>query len=68
MNQTQIQKQKIDNEKMGVNLSQTLEWDGFAILEVSIAALTNANFHTEAKIINRILEKLETDLMVEGVN
>lgn len=51
--------EKIDTEKMGIDLASTLEWHGFAILEVSIAALTDANFHRETKIINEMLEKLK---------
>jgi len=50
-------------EKMGVELSQKLEWNGFDILRVSVEALTDANFHTEAKIINDMLRKLENDPM-----
>ncbi len=53
-----------NTERIGVELSQNLKWDGFAILEVAVHALTDSNFHPEAKIINEMLEKLENDLMM----
>lgn len=56
MNQTQ------NTERIGIELSQNLKWDGFAILEVAVAALTDSNFHTEAKVINDMLGKLKADL------
>ena len=52
-----------NTEKIGVELSQNLKWDGFAIMEVTIAALTDSNFHKEAAIINEMLKKLEADPM-----
>lgn len=33
-------------EDMGVALSQMCKWDGYDIIKVSFAALTDANFHT----------------------
>lgn len=50
-------------EKMGIELSQNLKWDGFAILEVSVAALTDSNFHKEAAVIQEMLRKLQDDPM-----
>lgn len=55
--------QEPNTEKIGVELSQNLKWDGFAILEVSVAALTDSNFHKEAAIIQEMLRKLEADPM-----
>jgi len=60
MNTTQTQ----NTERMGVELSQNLKWDGFAILEVSVAALTDSNFHKEASVINEMLNKLKSDAMM----
>ena len=60
MNTTQTQ----NTEKMGIELSQNLKWDGFAILEVSVAALTDSNFHKEASVINEMLNKLKSDAMM----
>ena len=60
--------QEKQTEVMGVQLSQTLKWDGFKIMEVSIAALTDANFHPEAKIISEMLEKLQSDPMMRDPN
>ena len=57
-----IQTQEPNTEKMGIELSQNLKWDGFAILEVAQAALTDSNFHPEAKVIYEMLKKLEADL------
>lgn len=48
-----------NTERIGIELSQSLKWDGLAILEVAVAALTDSNFHPEAKIINEMLKKLE---------
>lgn len=33
-------------EKMGIEISNALEWDGVAIVEAFRAALEDANFHT----------------------
>lgn len=53
------QTQEINTEKIGIQLSQSLKWDGMAILEVAVAALTDSNFHPEAQVINEMLKKLE---------
>jgi len=56
-----------NTEKMGIELSQNLKWDGFAVLEVTIAALTDSNFHKEAKVISEMLKKLQDDPMNQEV-
>ena len=54
-----MEKQTINTEKIGIELSQNLKWDGIAVLEVAVAALTDCNFHPEAKVINEMIKKLE---------
>lgn len=34
-------------------------WDGIAILEVAIAALQDANFHSEAEVLEQMVKFLE---------
>ena len=36
----------MNNEQTGVALAQQLQWDGDALVEVMLAALTDANHHT----------------------
>ncbi len=40
-----------DEDALGILISQHFEWDGLAIMLVARAALEDANFHTEAAII-----------------
>jgi hypothetical protein len=51
---TKTEHQEILHDK-GVALSQSLRWDGVAILEVARAALEDANFHGEAAIIDEMM-------------
>jgi hypothetical protein len=48
----------MDTEQLGTQLASKLRWDGTAILRVAEAALTDANFHTEAVIIRDLISKL----------
>jgi len=43
----------------GESLAKKHGWDGFAILQVCEAALTDANFHHEAEIIALMIEALD---------
>ena len=47
---------------MGVDLSQALGWNGMKILEVARDALTDSNFHPEAKILNEMIDLLNFDV------
>jgi hypothetical protein len=40
-------------EEIGIDIARHFEWDGRKIMEAFIAALTDANFHTEAKAIQQ---------------
>lgn len=46
------------NDKIGVKLSQMCEWDGVSITEAYLAALTDANFHSERKKLAPVLSKI----------
>lgn len=48
-------------EALGVELSRKCKWNGMDILEAAIAALTDANFHTEADILNQMADILNND-------
>ena len=53
---------KFGVERMGVNLSEALEYDGIKILEVARNALTDVNYHHEAEILNEMLRFIEDDI------
>lgn len=42
-------------QEMGVKLSQGLMWSGIDIMCVAKAALTDANFHHEARVIEQLI-------------
>ena len=42
-------------EKLGQELASKLRWDGVGILLVAKAALTDANFHAEALVIEQLI-------------
>jgi hypothetical protein len=43
---------------VGIELSRALRWDGEAIFIAAIAALTDANFHKEARALLRTWEQI----------
>jgi hypothetical protein len=45
-------------QAQGIKLASQYEWDGKAILEVSGNMLEDANFHSEAKVVRELSEKL----------
>lgn len=45
-------------EKMGRNLACDVAWNGDQVLIVAIEALTDANFHAEAKVLQKMLDAL----------
>ena len=49
-----------DLERMGEDIAHTCEWNGLEILRVAIAALTDANFHDESKILEQMLSAIES--------
>ncbi len=50
-----------DSEALGVAIASFFEWDGIRILETAIAALEDANFHTEAGLLDDMLTKVKED-------
>lgn len=52
----------MDNDERGQELAAALGWDGISILETAIAALSDANFHAEAEILEKMANYLmQTD-------
>lgn len=45
----------------GIVLSQYFHWNGCSILEAAISGLEDANFHTEARRVEEILEKVKAE-------
>jgi hypothetical protein len=45
-------------ETAGILMSQYFDWDGIQILEMAHAALEDANFHTEAGMVEAMLIKI----------
>lgn len=48
-----------DDQALGLMLCQYFEYDGLAILKATYAALEDANFHTENRTIEKMIQKLE---------
>lgn len=48
-----------DAEALGLVIARYFEWDGLQILETSRRALEDANFHTEAEIIQNQIEQVK---------
>ncbi len=48
----------MDTEKIGKDIAFQCGWDGMAILRIAEAALTEANFHSEAIVIRGLISKL----------
>jgi hypothetical protein len=46
----------MEPEDIGVAVSVALTWDGNAIFKAMLAALTDANFHTEVKALTEAWE------------
>ena len=44
-------------EGLGIAISQWAKWDGLSIMRVFISALEDANFHTEAAAVSKMLKK-----------
>lgn len=51
-------------EAAGIMLSQYFEWDGLSLLMVARAALEDANFHSESRVIDEMIKKLEKQMEV----
>lgn len=45
-------------DALGILIAKHLQWDGHAILRVAFWALEDANFHSEAETIVRLLKEL----------
>jgi|TARA_B100000902_G_C27319613_1_gene923531 hypothetical protein len=50
-------------EKIASDLAKKADYDGLEILEISMLALTDVNFHPEAKVIRDLILKIENDPM-----
>lgn len=50
-----------DEEALGLVISSHFEWDGLAILKSLMYALEDANFHTEAALVEEMIKKVETE-------
>jgi phosphopantetheinyl transferase len=46
-------------EEIGIDIARHFKWDGRQIMEAFLAALTDANFHTEAKAIQQAYNRGE---------
>lgn len=49
---SEYQSKATDAEVLGIIVSQYLEWNGDAILQVAVEALEDANFHRESAQVN----------------
>ena len=67
-------KEEINHEKLASELAKRADYDGLDILEVCKLALTDVNFHPEAKVIQKIISNVENypnykykdDILVRG--
>ena len=56
-------KQEINHNELAMELAKKTEWSGVDILEICKLALTDVNFHPEAKVIHKMILKIENDPM-----
>lgn len=47
-----------DAEALGILIAHYFDWDGVAILETAVAALEDANFHTESAALTEMAAQL----------
>ena len=54
-----------NNEKLGVQIATQLKWEGDDIIETFFEALTDANYHTLRKKLEKVIEEdaKEADLL-----
>jgi len=52
-----------DNQKIADKLLKMVDYSGVDVLEVAMYALTEENFHPEAKAIRNMILKIENDPM-----
>ena len=57
----EYRKKATDAEALGLIIAWYFEWDGLKILETSREALEDANFHTEAEVIEKQIDKIKKD-------
>lgn len=50
-------------ERIGTALARDLSWNGVEVLQVAWSALTDANFHAEAKLLEQIVKALNDSAM-----
>lgn len=46
-------------EDIGIAVSQALSWNGHAIFQAMLAALTDANFHSEVVVLEQAWNKVQ---------
>jgi len=55
----EYQAKATDQDALGLILAHYFEWDGLAILETMYRALEDANFHTENKNVEAMIERVK---------
>ena len=50
-------------EKTALDLAEKTDYDGVEILEIAMLALTDVNYHAEARLIRNMILKIENDPM-----
>jgi len=50
-------------EKTALDLAEKTDYDGVEILEIAMLALTDVNYHPEARLIRNMILKIENDPM-----
>lgn len=48
-----------DSQTLGILISQFFEWDGIEIMKAFSSALEDSNFHTENKLVLKMIERNE---------
>ena len=48
-----------EEEGLGLLIAKYFKWDGLAILKTMYATLEDANFHTENKEVQKMIERVE---------
>ena len=57
----------MNTNELGFDLAKKLAWNGVAILQVARAALEDANFHTESRIIHALIEMYDREHCEEAL-
>ncbi len=60
--QNQTMDDGLNVEQEGIKLSEKCRWSGTEVLEVTIHALIDSNFHKEAAEIKKILDRVYSEV------